>query len=129
MSVSYILFVVADCLPGLAVDVVEVAAEAIVVGVVEVEVEVKELVTPAAARNALGAGACAPGARCVNDPEICEAADSPRPIFTKRLLSDPVFFSNRSGGGTMASDAPELRCSCCKRAYCSCSARCLRSSS
>lgn len=106
-------------------DVLEVAAEAIVVGVVEV----KELVTPAAAKSALGAGACAPGARCVNDPEICEAADSPRPILTKRLLSDPVFLSSRSGGGTRARDAPELRCSCCKRAYCSCNARCLRSSS
>lgn len=65
--------------------------------------------------------------RLVRDPEL--AALRPRPIFARRLLSEPVFFRRSGGaGGTVVRPAAFL-CSCCSLAYCSCRAFCfLRSS-
>lgn len=72
-------------------------------------------------------GNCGFTLRLVRDPEL--AALRPRPIFARRLLSEPVFFSKSGGaGGTVVRPAAFL-CSCCNRAYCSCRAFCfLRSS-
>lgn len=65
--------------------------------------------------------------RLVSDPEL--AALIPKPILAKRLLSEPVFFRRSGGaGGTVVNPAAFL-CNCCSRAYCSCSAFCLRNNS